>query len=57
MLVGGTPTSDLPAFHQFFVFLCLPSARWLLLPDMDEILQRLTEVSIRQQQITEHLAA
>ncbi|XP_016377065.1 uncharacterized protein LOC107715434 [Sinocyclocheilus rhinocerous] len=28
-----------------------------LLPDIDEILQRLTEVSIRQQQITEHLAA
>ncbi len=45
----------------FFPFCFLPSvlSRRALLPfplDMDELLQRLTEVSIRQQQIIEHLA-
>ncbi len=53
ILVERTPTSGC------FCFLSsvspFPGGRSS--PDMDEILQRLTEVSTRQQQITEHLAA
>ncbi len=50
MLVGGTPTSNLPASHNSLVFSPLSQAAAL----EDEILQQLTEVSIRQQKITEH---
>ncbi len=47
-----SPTSDL--LHLTFFFCC--PRRALLPHNMDEILQRLTEVSICQQQIVEHLA-
>ncbi len=53
-----SPTNGITClfFHPLFFFAFCIGARSSFPPDMDELLKHLTEVSIRQQQIVEHLA-